>query len=421
MPSTDPPSLQSAGPAPRSQETDSGARPVSRRALLATVATGAATALAGCNALDSGGDTAPFHAGDWYDYGNGPANANRVAGGAPKPDSHETLATSTWAYGPPVVHDGVVYFAADRGAVAVTAQGTELWTRDLAPEVSGAAALDPGRDRLYVPTSPDSTTAEPDSDPASVTVLSTADGSVVDSYRVGDDVTYGVTVVDGDLFVRSATTCLRLGPDGTERWRRALDPLEYDEYNLGDSTATQVAPAVTDDGVYVPDRDAVVKLDPDTGKERWRVPVDTAYAATVATDDVVVQTGWQESVAVEPSGEIRWRRDLGTRGAAAVAGEHVYLVPGDLHELDAESGQTNWQAHVPDEGTAAPVVTDDAVVVATGDLRAFNRDAGGFLGPDRLRWRDSSVHAGSYCSPVVADGRVFVAGPNGLVGLRPAR
>ncbi|MFB6184201.1 MAG: PQQ-binding-like beta-propeller repeat protein [Haloarculaceae archaeon] len=79
-------------------------------------------------------------------------------------------------------------------------------------------------------------------------------------------------MVDGDVYARSATACVGLAPDGTERWRRPLDPLVYDEFNLGDSTATQVVPAVTDDGVYVPDRDALVGLDRETERERWRVP-----------------------------------------------------------------------------------------------------------------------------------------------------
>lgn len=95
----------------------------------------------------------------------------------------------------------------------------------------------------------------------------------------------------------------------------------------------------------------------------------------------------------------------------------VYVVAGDLHELDPGTGETNWQAHLPNEGTAAPVVTDEAVLVATGDIRAVNRDAGGLLGPDRERWRVSSVHAAAFSSPVVATGRAFAVGPIGLLAL----
>ncbi|MFC7044540.1 PQQ-binding-like beta-propeller repeat protein [Halobacteriaceae archaeon GCM10025711] len=390
----------------------------SRRAFLAASGTAAATALAGCSALSDGDATGAFHDGDWHSYGNGPTNANRVAGGAPALVDHEPLAAAGWPYAPPVVHDGVAYFATERHVVAVAADGGERWSRRLGVAVSGAPAIDPDRGRLYVPTRVVRTTDGPDPAPASVTVLS-LDGDVLDTLRVGDDRTYGVTVVDGDVYARGASACVRLAPDGTERWRRPLDPLVYDEFNLGDSTATQVAPAVAEDGVYVPDRDALVELDPETGEERWRVPVDTPYAASVVDDRGVVQTGWQETVAVDHSGEVRWRRDLHSRAAAAASDGDVYVVAGDLHELDAATGETNWQAHLSSEGTAAPVVTDDDVLVVSGGVSAFRRDADGFLGPDRERWRTSSVHATEYASPVVAAGRVFATGPFGLLALQP--
>ncbi|MDS0282759.1 PQQ-binding-like beta-propeller repeat protein [Haloarcula onubensis] len=384
----------------------------SRRTVLAALGTALTGSLAGCDAL--GDDTAAFHDGDWRSFGNGPANANRVAGGAPEPETNELLEPANWAYMPPVVHDGVAYFATDRRVVAYAVDGTEQWSRDLGGEAFGVPAVDPQQARLYVPTTADPGADDGDQRRAVVTVLSLADGAVLDTFRVGGEQPYGVTVADGDCYARSATACVRLGADGTERWRRPLDPLVYDEYNLGDSTATQVPPAVTADGVYVPDRDALVKLDRETGTERWRVAVDTPYAASVVDDGGVVQTGWQEIVAVTPDGEVRWRRDLHSRAAAAVDAGDVYVVAGDLHELDGATGETNWQVHLPSEGTAAPVVTDDSVVVASSDLRAFRRETGGLFGPDRTRWEAPSGHVSAYASPVVAAGRVFVASARGL-------
>ncbi len=398
--------------------SDSSHHCLSRRAFLAVVGTATTGTIAGCSAVGDNSEQEPFHGGDWRSYGNGPANANRVTSGAPEADGYDIIASGGWPYTPPVVQKGVVYFAADRRVVAVTPDGDEQWEQRLDREISGAPALDPDRSRLYVPTRVIRTSDAPDPAPASVTVLSLADGEVIDTVRVGDRRTYGVTSADGDVYVRSATACLRLAPDGTERWRQSLDPLVYDEYNLGDFTATQVAPAVTADGVYTPDRNALVKLDPDSGEERWRVPVDTPYAASVVDDDGVVQTGHLETVAVDHSGEIRWRRDLHSRaGAATAANGDIYVAAGDLHELDPETGETTWQAHLPSEGTAAPVVTDENVLVVTGDVRAFRRATGGLLAPDREHWRISSVHAVEYASPVIAAGRAFVVGPAGLIAL----
>ncbi len=374
--------------------------------------------LAGCSVLGGGEDATTFHDGDWHQYGNDPTNANRVTGGVPEPGEHETLTSASWPYAPPVTYDGVVYFATERRVVAIAPDGSERWSRNLDVEVSGAPAFDPDRGRLYVPTRVVSTTTGPDPAPASVTVLSLADGDVIGAPRIGDDRTYGVTIFDDDVYVRSATTCVRLAPDGTERWRRPLDPLVYDEYNLGDGTATQVPPAVVEDGVYVPGRNALVMLDRETGTERWRVPVDTPYAASVVDDGGVVQTGWQETVAVDHSGDVRWRRDLHSIAAAAVSDGDVHVSAGDLYELDAETGETNWKAHLGEHGTAAPVVTDDAVLAVTSSLLAFRRDAGGVFGPNRDLWH-ASVHTSRYSSPVVAAGHVFAVGPRGLLALRP--
>lgn len=95
----------------------------------------------------------------------------------------------------------------------------------------------------------------------------------------------------------------------------------------------------------------------------------------------VVQTGWQENVAVDHSGEARWRRNLHSRaGAATPTIGDIYVAANDLQEINPETGETNWQAHLPSEGTDAPVVTDDDVLVVAGDVRVFRRKPDGFLG-----------------------------------------
>lgn len=406
-----------APPSRRPDRSVSSAEPArsrhwcSRRAVLSLVGTAGVTAVGGCNTLGSDPESAPLHDGDWHSYGNSSTNINRVAGGTPEPTDQETITAGGWPYTPPVIHEDVVYFARDRSVVAITTDGSEQWSRRLDSEVSGAPAIDPDWNRLYVPTRVVPRTDGPDPAPAFVSVLSLADGTLSDRFRVGDRRTSGVTVVGGDLYARSATACVKLAPDGTEHWRHSLAPLIYDEYNLGDSTATQIPPAVTDDGVYVPDRDALVKLDRETGEKRWRVPVDTPYAASVVGDDTVVQTGWQETVAVTRDGKVTWRRDLQSRAGAAVADGTVYVAAGDLHELTVKTGETNWQAHLPTEGTAAPVVTDDSVLVSTGDVRAYSREDG------HTEWQTSSVHATAFCSPVIAAGRTFVVGPAGLASI----
>lgn len=387
-----------------------------RRRLLHALGAGGVTALAGCNALRQESDESSFSTDDWHSFGNSPRNTNRVGGAMPAVETVTHLTTAGWPSAPPVVTDGISYFASEQSVHAVTADGTEQWARRLDEETFGAPALDTDRDRLYVPTH--AARADPqDTDRASVTVLSLDDGSQLARFPVGEDRIYGVSVVDGDIYVRCATACVRLAPDGTERWRQLLAPLVYDEHNLGDSTATQVPPAVTEQSVYVPEKDALVKLDRADGTEQWRVSVDTPYAASVVDRDGIVQTGWQEVVAVDHDGRVRWRRDLQSRSAAATADGDVYVAASDLHELDSDTGTTNWTARLPDEATAAPVVTDESVLVVAGDVRAFRRNIDGVVKPDRKRWVYSDSHVLSTCSPVVAAGCVFVVGLHGFLSL----
>lgn len=142
--------------------------------------------LAGCNTLRNDLDTTPFHDGDWRSYGNGVRNANQVASDSPEPDEHLTLVSGDWPYTPSVVHEDIVYFAADGQVTALTTEGSERWSRDLEAEVSGTPALNPVRSRLYVPTLIVWTSNNQDPVPASVTALSLSDGDVVSTPRVSD-------------------------------------------------------------------------------------------------------------------------------------------------------------------------------------------------------------------------------------------
>ena len=90
-----------------------------------------------------------------------------------------------------------------------------------------------------------------------------------------------------------------------------------------------------------------------------------------------------------------------------------------VHELDPETGETNWQAHTSGVVTAAPLVTDRSVLVADSGGRAFRRETGWLLTPDRERWKNRSVGVAQSMSPVIAAGRALVVTHRGLVAFRP--
>jgi outer membrane protein assembly factor BamB len=392
--------------------------------VLAATGTALVGSLAGCSSF--GGESTPpaFHDGDWDAYGNGPANRNRVRGGAPEPADASLLASTNWPYAPPVVHDDTAYVASGERVVAVQANGVEAWQRpgESRVVVSGAPALDPDEGLLYVPKRTVPRVDGPDPAPAFLVAYDSETGFEQWRARVGDDRAYGVTVHDGDVYVRSATACVKLGSDGIERWRTPMAPLAYDEYSLDGDFATQVAPAVENTSVYVLDQNALVKLEPGTGDELWRVDANAPYAAPVLDDGGVVQTGWQGVVATDRYGDVRWRRDFQSLAAAAVDGTDVYVAARDLHELDGTTGETNWSTRLSsgELATAAPIVTDDSVVVDDNPPVAYRRDAGGPLGPERERWAATGTQTSAYASPVIASGRLFAVGPSGLYGFEPA-
>lgn len=62
-------------------------------------------------------------------------------------------------------------------------------------------------------------------------------------------------------------------------------------------------------------------------------------------------------ISVNYSGEVRWRQNPPSRaGGAIVTNGDVSVVAGDLRELNPDTSETIWQAHLLSEGTAAPVV-----------------------------------------------------------------
>lgn len=78
-------------------------------------------------------------------------------------------------------------------------------------------------------------------------------------------------VADGAAVARGDTEVVAIDPGGI-RWRTAaVDPLRYDEFNVGDGVdiAGQVSPVVDGDRVVVPDRDRVLALDRATGEPAW--------------------------------------------------------------------------------------------------------------------------------------------------------
>lgn len=199
--------------------------------------------------------------------------------------------------------------------------------------------------------------------------------------------------------------------NGRERWRRTIT----DET---ETAATLRRPAASDGTVFVSGWPSQVRaFDAETGAEAWRAELDEqmVLAPTATADGVVVPTR-RGVVLYERNGDERWRRDVdgnATRGAAAVADGRAFVADGteSLRALDLETGATEWT--VPFTADASPVVADGVVYVTDGyDLTALDAATG-----DRLFIRETEWY---FSPPAIGDGVLYIVDGDRLLALEEA-
>ena len=109
--------------------------------------------------------------------------------------------------------------------------------------------------------------------------------------------------------------------------------------NVGGGEGYVFSPALAGGALYAAGRDgAVARLDPASGRERWRVSLDRRLSAGVGADERTV----------------------------AVATEQ-----GEVLALEAADGKVRWRARVSSEVLAAPAIGGGVVVVRSADNRVF--------------------------------------------------
>ena len=140
-------------------------------------------------------------------------------------------------------------------------------------------------------------------------------------------------------------------------------------------------PVVAEDGVYVGDRNGVVRaIDKETGRERWRVDVDQVVTGAVGVGGDLVLVGSEQ---------------------------------GNVHALDRETGEKRWETNVSSQILAAPASNGEVVVVQTQDGKIYGLDG---ADGERIWLVDVSlplltVHGSA--KPTVVDDIVYVGLDNG--------
>ena len=215
------------------------------------------------------------------------------------------------------------------------------------------------------------------------------------------------------------------------------------ERDIGDGddlTRRLISPPVVLDGrLFVIDADSTVTaLSSTNGQRLWSAALvrpgesdDMAFGGGVAADgtSVFAVSGYGLVAAYDVAGGNQlWRRDMGVplRGEPTISGGTLFVLSLDnqLFALDAQSGETQWEAVGLIEnagllGTAAPAATRDTLVVgfSSGELNAIRTENG------RVTWQDSLARTTRLTAlaaltdidgaPVIDRGRVFAVGHGG--------
>jgi outer membrane protein assembly factor BamB len=180
--------------------------------------------------------------------------------------------------------------------------------------------------------------------------------------------------------------------------------------------ATNVAPAVAGESVYVHDTDGVVSLARDDGSVEWRTPLSIPVAAPTVHKDVVVASAERGVVAfARETGTEQWAAVASTdAGPPAVFGSSVVLGRRDVSALDLEDGSERWRAGL-GYGVSAPVAGESGVYVGSSDgLQALTHDGEG-------RWRYER-QTGGFGAPVLTDDLAYAVekppeGPSAVFAL----
>jgi outer membrane protein assembly factor BamB len=180
---------------------------------------------------------------------------------------------------------------------------------------------------------------------------------------------------------------------GQERWRfplakkglYALDAATGTErWHLATNRGLTATPVVAGDWVYAVD-EALHKVDAGTGGERWDVPVEYSTNTRVTVKDGMIvlaaDTSMRELAGPESisgwlfaydnlSGVELWRFETGglAWSAPVVAGDAIFIggYDGNLHALDAATGELRWQLEIGGH-PVTPMVDCDTLYVGNYD------------------------------------------------------
>lgn len=381
-----------------------------RRRFLAAIGT---AVLGGCSATSRN----PQSNEDWPTFHYSSANTGDNPGGTPPTGSNRQweIDLGEVPYTSPVVADGTVFVGTKDGLLGLDeTNGSVRWRELASGEPVPAATPTVVGDTIYV-------TADaryrPDGDEfASIYAFDTKTGDERWRVDVDDSAVYAPKVADGSVYVRSERAFLSLDSEsGREQWRLTdLRPFEAEGYD----TTADIAPAILEGTVFVPGPDRVTAVDGSDGTELWHTPVRKLRSGPAVTGKTLYATGVKSGVrAVDVTdGTERWTwSDGGCWTTPAVTGETVFATGYDLVALDPSDGTEKWTRELNGDVFSSPAVAGNTVVACSNGSTVAIDSTPGFLSEFLGNERWARFDLGSWYSPAVANGRVYVAGEDGTL------
>ncbi|MGQ9452991.1 outer membrane protein assembly factor BamB [Leclercia sp. TB492] len=323
----------------------------------------------------------------------------------------------------PASADGVVYAADRKGIVkAVNADdGKEVWSINLAEKsgwlsrtpalLSGGVTVVGGH--VYI-----------GSEKAQVYALNASDGSIAWQTRVAGEALSRPVVSDGMVLVHTANGQLQAlnEADGAVKWTVNLDMPAL-------SLRGESAPATAFGAAIVGgDNGRVSAVLMQQGQMIWQQRISQATGPTeidrlsdvdttpVIVNGVVYALAYNGNLTAMDlrSGQVMWKRELGSVNDFVVDGNRIYLVDQNdrLLALSTEGGVTLWtQSDLLHRLLTAPALYNGSLVVgdSEGYMHWIDPSNGRFVAQEKV---DGS---GFLTEPVVADGKLLIQAKDGTL------
>ncbi|WP_024558734.1 outer membrane protein assembly factor BamB [Franconibacter pulveris 1160] len=324
----------------------------------------------------------------------------------------------------PAFQDGTVYAADRHGVVKAMniADGKEVWRVDLSEKTGWLSRNRPAL--LSGGVTVAGAHAYVGSEKAQVYALNTADGTIAWQTRVAGEALSRPIVSDGLVLVHTSNGILQAlnESDGAVKWTVNLD---MPSLSLrGESAPTTAYGAAIVGG----DNGRVSAVLMQQGQMIWQQRISQATGATeidrlsdvdttpVVVNGVVYALAYNGNLTALDlrSGQIMWKRELGSVNDFVVDGGRIYLVDQNdrLLALNTEGGVTLWtQSDLLHRNLTAPALYNGYLVVgdSEGYIHWINTDDGRFVAQQKV---DGS---GFLTEPVVANDKLLIQAKDGTL------